>query len=57
MDDAFDTTWDDELVSTPSSRHNKKLTQEDTFKKLKELDDQFIEMYLRNKKLKKLKKI
>ena len=39
-----------------SPRQRRKLTQDETFKKLDELDDEYIENYLRAKKLKKLKK-
>ena len=40
-----------------SSHRNKfKLTQEETFKRLEFLDDELIETYIRQKKLKKIKK-
>ncbi len=41
-----------------SSKHpNKfKLTEEETFKRLSFLDDELIELYLRKKKIKKIKK-
>lgn len=55
-DDSPQTSGDmDVWSSTPSSRHGRKLTQEETFKKLNELDDEYIEVYLRKKKIKKLK--
>lgn len=42
--------------SNPSSRHSRKLTEKETFKKLDELDIEYIETYLRKKKIKKIKK-
>ena len=42
--------------SSPSSRQARKLTEKETFRKLDELDVEYIETYLRKKKIKKIKK-
>ncbi len=45
-----------DIFGPPSSSRKKKLTEEETFKKLDELDIEYLETYLRKKKLKKIKK-
>lgn len=39
-----------------NSTFSRKLTQKETFKKLDEFDIEYIELYLRKKKIKKIKK-
>lgn len=55
--DAYDnsplTSGDFDSWSTPIKR---KLTQDETFKKLDDMDIEYIELYLRKKKIKKIKK-
>ena len=48
--------YGDWSITSRPIKPTRKLTQDETFKKLNELDDEYIESYLRAKKLKKLKK-